>query len=227
MYVILIIILLLFLLSLSYVHITFVFHRLSDDDYISVNITVFKIIKLKYEIPTLDIVFNNKLMPGIRMKKKLSSRAKDIQKSKNIFSISNLKKAYKKFKKIFDIYRESIEYLIHKIKITSITWHTSIGTGDAAYTAILTGVLWGIKGNIVNYIIKDKKYGEIDLDVAPNFSKPVFETYLHCIIKIQIANIIIGGIRILVLLFYNTIFKKGGEGVGRTSYSGSNENYNG
>lgn len=227
LYVILIIIMLLFLICLCPVKINFIFHRQSDDDYIEVNMEVLKVIKLKYKIPTLDIVFNEKLMPGIRAHKKLSSKTKEIKESKSILNIRNLVDMYDKFKINLQLYRKPLRYLSRKTRFTSIVWHTSIGTDDAAYTAVISGVLWGVKANIINYLIKNKKYGEIDIKVAPDFSKPIFESYLHCIIKIQIANIIIGGIRILLVLFYNTISKKGGESVERTSYSGVNENNNG
>lgn len=223
----LIILLLLLLLSLGSVYISIVFHRLSEDDYLSINVVILRIIKLKYKIPTLDLVFNEKLKPGIRLHKKISSKTKKISESKSILSIENLKDSYVKFKKNFETYNKPLRYIIRKLKITYISWHTSIGVDDAAYTAVLSGLLWGIKCNIVNYLLKGKKHDEVDIYVTPNFSKPVFETDLNCIIRLQIANIIIGGVRILYILFYNTLFKKGGEDVERTSYSGVNEDYDG
>lgn len=227
MYVIFIILLLLFLFCLNPLVVTFIFHRLSDDDYIEVFFETLSIIKLKYKVPIIDVVFNEKFLPGIRMSKKLTSKTKEIQESKSILNLRNLRDMYNRLKNNLILYRKPLRYLSEKTYFSSIVWHTSLGTGDAAYTAVLSGTLWGIKSNIVNYLIKNKKHGKIDISVVPDFSKPVFESDLNCIIKIQNANIIIGGIRILLILFYNTIFKKGGEGVERTSYSGVNENNNG
>lgn len=217
------------LLSFTYAKIIITVHRVNEDDFIGINLELlFGLIKLKFKIPYIDIVFNRFFKPGIKLKTRMDTKKKaGILKSKNIFGTGDFEDAYRKVKKIFSLYKNVFKYILSKTRIDSLRCHTEVGLDDAALTAIAAGIIWAIKSNLICIIAKKIVPENIVLDVDTNYSKIIFEIDLHCIIRIRIANIIIAGTKVLYLFCVNAIFKKGGEGNERTSYSRVNENYNG
>lgn len=219
----------LILFSLSRVRIGIIINRVHEDDYIKINMSLlFGIIKFKYEIPYLDIVFNRKLRPGLKIKKRMGSKEKRGRtKTDTLFGAANLIETYKNIKETTALYGGVFHYIVSKIIIDSIKWHTEIGAGDANITAFAAGMIWFIKSSIMGFILNKKSVNNIDIDVIPNYSKGVFQVNFHCIIRIKIANIIIAGIRIGLILLKKVLFNKGSEGNERTPYTRVDENYNG
>jgi len=219
----------LILLSFTYAKIIITVHRVNEDDFISIKLELlFGLIKLKFKIPYIDIVFNRLFKPGIKLKTSLDTKKKaGILKSKSIFGTGDFKEAYRKIKRTFLMYENVFKYIFSKTRIDSLRCHTEVGLDDAALTAVAAGVIWAIKSNLICIIAKKIVPENIVLDVHTSYSKIIFEIDLHCIIRIRIANIIIAGTKVLYLFCVNAIFKKGGEGNERTSYSRVNEDYNG
>ncbi len=213
-YAVAILITILILFSMTYLKINFIFHRLNEDDNIQINLSfLFDMIKLKYKIPYADIILSKKKAPAI----KVGKAEKGHKKLKGIVDLKGLTENYKK-------YRKAIVFLSSKAHVEYIKWHTELGAGDAAITAIAVGLLYGIKGNILSFLFKPEN---ADISVKPNYSKPIFEIDFNCIIKIKIANIIIAGIK-LGKIFLTYFFKRRSEiNNGRTSDSRADENYDG
>ena len=197
------------LLSLTYININFIFHRINDDDHIQINVTILKIIKLKYKIPYIDLVFNGSLRPGIKMKSILASKKSKLSKKINIFNIDELKQMYMQFKKMKKMYNKVFSFLLSKVKYDSIKWYTKVGLSDAALTAIAVGSLWSFKSILLHSIYIRFEPGNIDINIIPNYNKLIFEIDLNCIIRLKIANIIIAGLKFVTVLFSNVLFKRG------------------
>lgn len=90
--------------------------------------------------------------------------------------------------------------LVSKITINQLEWSTHLALSDAAYTATLAGLLWGVKSSIIgliSYHLILREHPQID--IVPVFgSAPVFFTKFHCIAKIRCGYAIYA---VLVLMF--------------------------
>jgi hypothetical protein len=221
LFILLFIILLLIFFSMTYIKIFFIFHRLDDDNNMRIHVfMLFDIIKLKFNIPYINIILNRNLKPGIKIEEKTL-------KKKSVFSFREIKNIYNKIKLNSKLFKEVLRYLLSKTKLDSLKWYTHIGLDDAAVTAIFVGVVYTIQFSIVSLITANIDTQDIDVKVIPSYDSSKFEVDLSCIIKIKIVNIIVTGIKILYILFLNKTINKGGITYERTSYSRSDENYNG
>jgi Protein of unknown function (DUF2953). len=212
---------------LSYIKVSFMFHRISNDDNIKIKLELLKFIKLNFNIPYVDVFLGRDLKPGLKVRQSIKGKKKKLSQSKNVFSFETIKDYYEKARFYSSLFRNVLRYIISKTIFEDIRWKTRIGLDNAASTAVGVGALWAFKTNIINLLLHDKNVKITDITVTPDYSKPVFEVDLTCIIKIQMANIIIAGIRMIFILLHHNIIKKGGVSNERASYSRSNENYNG
>lgn len=89
---------------------------------------------------------------------------------------------------------------LSKITVKDLDWHTQLALSDAAHTATLTGLVWGIKSSLVGFLSYHLIFRKNPhLDVVPIFGNvPVFFTKFHCIAKIRFGYAIYA---VLVLMF--------------------------
>ena len=76
------------------------------------------------------------------------------------------------------------------IKAESLSARVSFGTGDAAGTAVLVGLLWGAGYNLISLVDLIVKVEDQELSITPDYSGPAFEAEAACILRTNIANII-------------------------------------
>lgn len=201
--IILLILLILFLLSLSYISADISFHRIKEDDNIEIKASMFfGIIKFKYSMPYIDLILGRDLKPEIKVKSRMEKRIQEnILKSKGRLN----------FKYLTEQYGSMFEPIIKKTKLDYIKWHTTIGLSDAALTAVVYGLFWSVKCNLLNLISKYNFPDKVDIDIIPDYSRLIFETEIRCIIRIKIANIIITRPKIIFLVL-KKVFQRRGEG---------------
>lgn len=114
--------------------------------------------------------------------------------------INDLKKMFKNVFKKKEIIRVFIENL--KINLYEFCWKTEFGTGNAAHTGILTGIIWSIKGVIVSSLgSRMNKFSGIQIKVNPVFNKRTFKTRLRCIFSVKLGNIILATLKVVVYKF--------------------------
>ncbi|MBS3872868.1 MAG: DUF2953 domain-containing protein [Firmicutes bacterium] len=123
-------------------------------------------------------------------------------------------------------YRRVIQYAERRTKLRSLSWQTAIGTGDAASTAILCGMLWGLKGMLLGSLqsrltIEDKN---MTIAVFPSFNERKFQTFLHCILSLRVVHIIGAG---YILWKEKRKRKKRGERSGKSSNPRADEDSHG
>lgn len=75
--------------------------------------------------------------------------------------------------------------------IEKIEWKTRIGTDDAMYTAVITGLIWTVKGAVIGKISKKSQLQSLNINVQPDFNKAAITSKLICILKMRIVHIII------------------------------------
>lgn len=88
---------------------------------------------------------------------------------------------------------------LSKVNLMEWRWSTSIGTGDAMWTAMATGAVWSVKTGIIGVLSQmvQLKNGPI-MEVKPNFNQPAFTTEWSCIAQIRFGYAILAGLQLLV-----------------------------
>ncbi len=111
--------------------------------------------------------------------------------------IENIEKSKGQYEKNQEIIKKILNYLKCRISIERLELKTVIGTGNASYTAILTGIAWSAVGILVSILhnfttVKDKR-----VEIKPDFAGKKFNLELYCILKVKIVYIIVIGLMIL------------------------------
>lgn len=201
-----IVIVLLFLIMavlLSVVRFELWIKKHGKDDEIVLNIRLlYGLIRLHYELPILK--FEN-LKKGILIK---------VEKKKNILKKENgTKKTRVDKRKIDHWHRELIKLLeatdsflvwmkktLLHLSILKLDWSTNISAGDAAYTAIATGMVWSIKGSMIGWLSYHVGMRTPPrLFVVPVYDdKPQFSTEISCIAQISCGYAIYAGLVLMV-----------------------------
>lgn len=65
------------------------------------------------------------------------------------------------------------------------------GTGDAAQTGLICGLLWSAAGIFITYISRFLRLSGNDIHVIPCFDKAVFEVEARCIFHVKLVHIIV------------------------------------
>lgn len=98
---------------------------------------------------------------------------------------------------IVNLYRAIRHFLSH-VRCQKLKWHSTIGTGDAAETGILTGLVWNLKSVTMgwgsHYLAMETT---ASLKVTPDFNRPCLDTHFTCIVKFRLGYAILTGCRIL------------------------------
>jgi len=92
---------------------------------------------------------------------------------------------------------EALGKLLNMIHIHKIKWATTIGLDDAQLSAIISGVIWAIKGQIMAFLFNRIKQVERPImDVRPVFQGWAFSTHFTCMISFRIGKTILAVYRI-------------------------------
>lgn len=172
-----------------------------DDHFVVSMFTLGKIVKLKYEIPFLDVTEE-----GIRMRaqKKRGRKEKNLDERKKVFTFSSLIDQYKalrgNYKKNYGLICSLREYAKRKFVLKEIKLDAVVGTGEAHYTAILSGVLWALSGSFMSIISNFMRIEDNKTSIRSDFNERKFLIDLYCIIQFKIVHIIVIGLKLL--LFY-------------------------
>ncbi len=89
-----------------------------------------------------------------------------------------------------DLYK-LVNKTLHYITIDELAWKTTTGHENAAKTALNTGILWMLKGNVLGPLSRKCKLKTVKVNVVPDFGRPAFFTSFTCILKIRIVHIMI------------------------------------
>ena len=97
-------------------------------------------------------------------------------------------------------YSKIAKIIFKKISIKKISIGIEIGTNNAYFTSILSGLLWSFCGISFSYIINKYNNLEHKINITPNFSQKIFKIHLLCIFNIKIVHIIIIGFKSIFLI---------------------------
>jgi len=124
-------------------------------------------------------------------------------------------------------YGPVLRFLVDRAEVRSLTWQTTIGAGDAALTALLSGVTWAFKGTLLALLQSRTRASAKDVAIAvtPSYTGKEFKTFLQCIFSLRVAHIMYAQ---CLLLWRRRKHRKGAMSeLGESSYSGTDENRHG
>lgn len=93
-----------------------------------------------------------------------------------------------------------------RIKCLKLYWETNYGTTDPAYTAVLNGFIWTVKGIIImicDELLSFKR--DVELFVNPDFYNLKLSTNFTGIFTTRLGNIIITIVNIILLKIRTTV----------------------
>ncbi|WP_180955392.1 DUF2953 domain-containing protein [Peribacillus deserti] len=101
-------------------------------------------------------------------------------------------------RKIFSGKSRFIRYIkkfLKKVKVLELNWHSQIGTGNAAETAVLTGAGYGIKSTIIGVLTHCLTFTIVpSYGVDAVYQGAYARTRMNCIIEFRIGNAILTGL---------------------------------
>jgi len=95
---------------------------------------------------------------------------------------------------IFELSRSDIAMCRVALRYTvvdKLEWISTVGSRDALYTALSTGLCWTIKGIAIGALSSQCSLRNIVLEVNPDFVTPAFFSSFTCILKMRMVHIII------------------------------------
>ena len=90
-----------------------------------------------------------------------------------------------------------ISVFLKHLYIQEFKWYTTIGTGDAMYTALSSGSMWAIKGIIISGLTCLSTAQTVMVNVEPDFDDQRVYSDLSCIFKLRMAHIMLIVIHII------------------------------
>jgi hypothetical protein len=225
LYVLLFIILLLITLAISNLKVKIDLMHKADDDHLKVTLRLWRFIRYTMDIPLIQVdeddgsvVVKQKQYAG---EQKDTSSAEKQKKVTPNEMVGKMKKMRTLINRVVG-FHEIVKKFVRHITIHQLNWKSSFGTGDAAHTGVLTGVIWSLKGSIVGLLSHYMQLkAKPQLEVVPQFQKLHSETHLMCMISFRIGHAMVAAIR--TVKYWKP--KKGGKKQHvRTSDSGLNDN---
>ncbi|WP_146241123.1 DUF2953 domain-containing protein [Paenibacillus sambharensis] len=85
-----------------------------------------------------------------------------------------------------------------KTRITEWIWTTKLGTGDAVWTAMTTGMAWSAKSSVMGVFSQMVRLQTIpQMDVQPLFNQTSFTTEIVSTAKIRVIQMLVVGVRLI------------------------------
>ncbi|MDR5658160.1 DUF2953 domain-containing protein [Serpentinicella sp. ANB-PHB4] len=191
---------------LSSVKIHILVLRKGEDDYVELNMRfLFGLISFTKKIPFIEMMnlfSKNKDIIETEIDTYAKVGSVNAKKSKvdRLFNYREINLLKEKFILINRKYKKAITYFKRKLNLEKILWETIIGTNDAAETAVLLGLSWMLKGNIIS--IMSNNIGNMNqpvIKVQPDFNQSIFRTKINCIFSLKITHIITACIKIVLI----------------------------
>ncbi|WP_429844015.1 DUF2953 domain-containing protein [Brevibacillus sp. FIR094] len=189
------------LLAITPIQLTCFYSREGDNDQLDITIAAWGIIRRKYEIPILLL----KMTEGgpelvaevetIQQGFKIRDRVKD-------FTRKQVKRWYHNYRDLLERVRDllpMLKDLSNQIRCTKFEWHTWMGTGQAAETGALTGLIWGVKSIIVGIFSHSVSLRTMPaMSVHPVWNQSLLHTKVHIVLKFYFGHFFYYGLKVVL-----------------------------
>lgn len=223
--ILLVLLILILAIILTKLNVQIDYYHSQDNDNLTITFKAwFGLIRYKISVPLIKI---DKDSPSIVYKEKVKTGQQEKTKKEDVKNYSsddlvkNLSNGNEILNHVFGLHK-IIRRFLKKVSVQKIEWHTKAGIGDAAYTGMLLGALWTVKGGLIGMISNYMKLKEMPIiSITPNFQRAISQTRLICIIQFRIGYAMLAGIKLVK-------FWKGGlpnlKGKSRSKISGDKTN---
>ncbi|MCE5285486.1 MAG: DUF2953 domain-containing protein [Pelosinus sp.] len=183
-----------------------IYHRQENSDKLIVKILLFKSLELySMCIPAIQFGISGQALvpwpqaeittdpPQPEIKTYAKREQRFITKSIKLFALhpTRIRRLINTFFDFFEKYSKFMRKTISSLHCEHFSWHTACGTGDAATTALMTGLLWSLKGTVLQRI---KKHSVLEvqpsISIKPDWGTNQFATAFECIFSIRIGHVI-------------------------------------
>lgn len=94
-------------------------------------------------------------------------------------------------------FHKIIRHFLKKVQVKQFEWHSKVGIGDAAETAVVVGGCWAIKGSIIGLLTNYLSFSKMPTYlITPDFQNKKIETIFSCILYFRIGQAIVTGIKL-------------------------------
>lgn len=205
-YKLIVIVLIVILLNLK-IKLQVLYKKENENDYLEFDISLLKYLKIKREIPLIDIEKKEEKM-GFSLFSKNNKNDNSPRKFLDFETIiRNLRFILDYVREKNEWFKSIIKYAKKVIVIKEFNFHLECGFANPVYTSVAFGILNSIVWGIFSYISYQMSVANHKINICPSFKEICFKTKFNCIFMISIGNIIYIGIQILLIialsLFHN------------------------
>lgn len=212
-WILFILLVLLILIPFTTLSIRFQYRREGADDELGVTVRwIGGLVRFHYSVPLLkrtergDLAVRQELRTG---------KGKTLTVKKRRITPETILRSQKRFRvlrrRVRDL-NETMRRFLRHVTCERLEWATTIGTGDAAETGVLTGMAWAIKTTFVSVAGRHVRWERPPaLNVRPSFEERRLESNLLCIVRFRLGHLILAVTR----LYLN--MRKGSEGTWRNT----------
>lgn len=183
----------------SSIQLSVYFSRVESDDRFELSIrALYGLVRRKVNVPVIQF---EGLLNGVTIKQKTGGFGADPD-AKERYDFERIRDMFRDFRILAenaDDLQRWTRRLLARIRCTEMRWQTRIGIGDAAATAVVTGILWGLQSSALGFVARYFDWrAKPELNVQPQYNRVMFNTELKCIAKIRLGNAIGAAIRLLL-----------------------------
>ncbi|UCZ52285.1 DUF2953 domain-containing protein [Bacillus shivajii] len=171
-------------------------HNGQDDEGLIQFRLLFGFIRYTVKIPLLAI---DKESPSLVIEEE-TGIGSDVEKKRkfNVFEFIYDLEQFERFLTHVFGFHTIVRNFMAKIHVNKLSWYTEIGTGDAALTGSISGVVWGIKGNVVGFAAHLFQLNvSPSIDVVPKFQEMELATKFECMVSFRIGHAILAGLKVI------------------------------
>lgn len=197
-WVLIIVLILLILISILKLNININYLHDKDNDDLKIKVsTLFGLIKFRFEVPLIAI---DKESPSIVIEEESHSSLGDSEKKDKV-TPNEIARGIEKAKDFLEHivgFHKIVKKFLKKVKVHQFSWTSVLGIGDAAHTAVLTGVVWGLKGTIVGIISNYMRLNTAPvINVQPHFQLVTSHTELTCMFSFRVGHAILAALQVV------------------------------
>ncbi|WP_096189731.1 DUF2953 domain-containing protein [Evansella halocellulosilytica] len=172
-------------------------HNGTDDECIIQFRILFGLIRYTVKVPVLAI---DKESPSLVVKEETGNDSEKNEKKRkiNVFEFIYDLEQFQRFLTHVFGFHTIVRNFMAKINVNKLSWYTEIGTGDAAITGSISGIIWGIKGNLIGIFSNLFRLDvSPSIEVIPKFQEVEVATQFECMVSYRIGHAILAGLKVL------------------------------
>jgi len=198
-WIIAILLVLVFIVMVTKITVYIDLRHAKDNDYYRVTFMAwFKLIRYTYEIPVVKFQKESNTLLVEEKSRAGENTNKDKWKDYSVEDGLNFLEDGKQFLEHVVGFHIIFQKFLNRVAVKNLKWHTRVGLGDAALSAILVGVVWSAKSGVVHLLDRYMRLkNPPTMTVVPVFQQMWSETIFQCIISFRLGQAILVGLRLV------------------------------